>query len=159
MSTYTPDRWQVVLLKNKTESIKKVFAGWYGGYASGDSWKLSSGIIGTNQSYSGLLQTSTSGSGVNAVFTVSRSSSTYVTTVASPGNSYVANDTISVSGSVLGGTAPTNNATITVTAVFGTTRPGGTGSYWNPKHTLPPNTTPNALTTKKTKRKLRSQCS
>jgi hypothetical protein len=49
MSTYTPDRWQVVLLKNKTESIKKVFAGWYGGYASGDSWKLSSGIIGTKE--------------------------------------------------------------------------------------------------------------
>ena len=77
---------------------------------------LTSGIIGTNQSYSGLLQTSTSGSGVNAVFTVSRSSGTYITTVASPGNSYVANDTISISGLVLGGTAPTNNATITVTA-------------------------------------------
>jgi hypothetical protein len=49
MSTYTPDRWQVVLLRNKTESIKKVFAGWYGGYTGSDSWKLSSGIIGTKE--------------------------------------------------------------------------------------------------------------
>ena len=49
MSTYTPDRWQVVLLRGKDTSIKKVFAGWYGGYASGDSWKLSSGIIGTKE--------------------------------------------------------------------------------------------------------------
>jgi len=49
MSIYTPDRWQVVLLRGKDTSIKKVFAGWYGGYASGDSWKLSSGIIGTKE--------------------------------------------------------------------------------------------------------------
>ena len=49
MSTYTPDRWQVVLLRGKGTSIKKVFAGWYGGYAGGDSWKLSSGIIGTKE--------------------------------------------------------------------------------------------------------------
>ena len=49
MSIYTPDRWQVVLLKSKNDSIKKVFAGWYGGYANGDSWKLSSGIIGTKE--------------------------------------------------------------------------------------------------------------
>ena len=49
MSIYTPDRWQIVLLRNKTESIKKVFAGWYGGYVNGDSWKLSSGIIDTKE--------------------------------------------------------------------------------------------------------------
>ena len=49
MSTYTPDRWQVVLLRGKDTSIKKVFAGWYGGYTGSDSWKLSSGIIGTKE--------------------------------------------------------------------------------------------------------------
>ena len=62
---YTPDRWQVVLLSGKDTSIKKVFAGWYGGYASGDSWQLSSGIIGTKEfedryeflNYSGSLYT------------------------------------------------------------------------------------------------------
>jgi hypothetical protein len=48
-SINTPDRWQVVLLRGKDTSIKKVFAGWYGGYANGDSWKLSSGIIGTKE--------------------------------------------------------------------------------------------------------------
>jgi hypothetical protein len=77
---------------------------------------LTSSIIGTNQSYPNLLQTSTSGSGVNALFTVSRSGSSYITTVVSPGNSYVANDTITIAGLSLGGTTPLNNATITVTA-------------------------------------------
>lgn len=65
MSTYTPDRWQIVLVQTDNTSIKKVFAGWYGGYASGDSWKLSSGIIGTKEfedryeflNYSGSLYT------------------------------------------------------------------------------------------------------
>lgn len=43
-STYIPDTW--VLLKISSEQygdIYKVLAGWYGGYTSGDSWKLSSG--------------------------------------------------------------------------------------------------------------------
>lgn len=44
MSTYTPDRWVVVSLTKGIETRKKVLAGWYGGYAAGDSWKLSSSI-------------------------------------------------------------------------------------------------------------------
>lgn len=47
MSKYTPNRWVVLEFDHDGDVIKKVFAGWYGGYASGDSWKLSSGI--TNQ--------------------------------------------------------------------------------------------------------------
>jgi hypothetical protein len=44
MSTYTPDRWVLVELKTADgERIHKVLASWYGGFASGDSWKLSSG--------------------------------------------------------------------------------------------------------------------
>jgi hypothetical protein len=39
-----PDRWVVVELSLNGESIKKVLAGWYGGYLNGDSWKLSSEI-------------------------------------------------------------------------------------------------------------------
>ena len=42
---YTPDRWAILELGNSTQSIRKVFAGWYGGYLGSDSWKLSSGIV------------------------------------------------------------------------------------------------------------------
>jgi hypothetical protein len=45
MSNYTPNRWVVVDITVDGESIKKVFAGWYGGYLDGDSWKLNSGIV------------------------------------------------------------------------------------------------------------------
>ena len=49
MTTYMPDRW-VLLEMTSTEtgdSVTKVFAGWYGGFANGDSWKLSSGVTET----------------------------------------------------------------------------------------------------------------
>ena len=41
---YTPDRWVIVEFSYPTETIQKVFAGWYGGFAGSDSWKLNSGI-------------------------------------------------------------------------------------------------------------------
>lgn len=48
MSKYNPDRWVVLeFTYSNGETLKKVFAGWYGGYLNGDSWKLSSGV--TNQ--------------------------------------------------------------------------------------------------------------
>jgi len=43
MSGYTPERWVVLEFVTPEESIRKVFAGWYGGYLDGDSWKLNSG--------------------------------------------------------------------------------------------------------------------
>ena len=49
MSEYTPDRWVVVEFKYASETIRKVLATWYGGYAGSDSWKLSSGIIGVEE--------------------------------------------------------------------------------------------------------------
>lgn len=42
---YTPDRWVVVEVNNGKEVTNKVFAGWYGGYLDGDSWKLNSGNV------------------------------------------------------------------------------------------------------------------
>jgi hypothetical protein len=40
----TPDRWVVLQLTTLETSLKKVFAGWYGGYLDGDEWRLSSEI-------------------------------------------------------------------------------------------------------------------
>ena len=47
MSTYTPDAWVVVDISTKDETIRKILAGWFGGYLGGDSWKLSSGVTST----------------------------------------------------------------------------------------------------------------
>lgn len=44
---YTPDRWVVIEIQKGSVVIQKVFAGWYGGFADGNSWKLNSGIVGT----------------------------------------------------------------------------------------------------------------
>jgi hypothetical protein len=49
MNTYTPDRWVVLEFDYNGDDIRKVFAGWYGGYAGSDSWKLSSGITETKE--------------------------------------------------------------------------------------------------------------
>ena len=43
MSGYTPERWVVLEFVAPDETIQKVFAGWYGGYLDGDSWKINSG--------------------------------------------------------------------------------------------------------------------
>jgi hypothetical protein len=43
MAEYTPERWVVIEFVTPEETIRKVFAGWYGGYLDGDSWKLNSG--------------------------------------------------------------------------------------------------------------------
>jgi len=44
MSTYIPDRWVMLEIKNKNEKVYKVFAGWAGSYVHGQSWKLNSGV-------------------------------------------------------------------------------------------------------------------
>jgi hypothetical protein len=49
MSRYEPDVWVVLEFDNKGDVLRKVLAGWYGGYANGDSWKLSSGITDTRE--------------------------------------------------------------------------------------------------------------
>jgi len=53
MSDYTPDRWVVVKITTDKETLYKVFACWYGGYAGSDSWQMNSGIksVGEDESY------------------------------------------------------------------------------------------------------------
>lgn len=46
MSTYTPDLWSIVKVTLNGNTHYRVFASWYGGFSSGDSWKLSSGTTG-----------------------------------------------------------------------------------------------------------------
>lgn len=41
---YHPDKWLLVEMKNDSETVYKVFASFYGGFADGDSWKLNSGV-------------------------------------------------------------------------------------------------------------------
>tara|TARA_B110000503_G_scaffold17823_1_gene26030 strand:+ start:85 stop:417 length:333 start_codon:yes stop_codon:yes gene_type:complete len=44
MSTYTPDGW-IILKIGGPEPFYKVFGSWRGGFTSGDSWRMNSGIV------------------------------------------------------------------------------------------------------------------
>lgn len=44
MVTYNPDNWAIIEIKVGMGKGRKLLAGWSGGYATGDSWRLSSGI-------------------------------------------------------------------------------------------------------------------
>ena len=44
MSDYKPDKWVIVKITTPKETLYKVFASYYGGYAGADSWKMNSGI-------------------------------------------------------------------------------------------------------------------
>lgn len=43
MSYYNPDRWMIVKIGGEDPHYR-VFASWSGGYLSGDSWRMNSGI-------------------------------------------------------------------------------------------------------------------
>jgi hypothetical protein len=45
--TYVPDCWVIVRFESKEfGTVDKILASFYGGYTQGNSWKLSSGIVG-----------------------------------------------------------------------------------------------------------------
>jgi len=44
MTIYYPDLWVLVRIEAKNKVHYRVLASWYGGFANGDSWKLSSGM-------------------------------------------------------------------------------------------------------------------
>lgn len=41
---YYPDSWVIIKIENGDDMHYKVLAGWYGGYAGSDEWRLNSGI-------------------------------------------------------------------------------------------------------------------
>jgi len=51
MNEYTPDVWVVLEFDHPDleTPLRKVFAGWYGGYTGSNSWKLNSGITTTRK--------------------------------------------------------------------------------------------------------------
>lgn len=44
MSDYNPDNWVIIKIKGDDPHYK-VLAGWSGGYTSGNSWRMNSGIV------------------------------------------------------------------------------------------------------------------
>ena len=102
------------------------------------SGALTSVIIGTTKTYTGLTQSATSGSGSGAQFSISRSPG-YGVTVTTPGSGYVASDTVTILGTSMDGAAPANNATVTVgtasplnvAATLGAVTAGGSGYIAN----------------------------
>jgi len=78
--------------------------------------------------HTGKTQSATSGSGTGAEFTVVAGSSSYTSvTVTNIGTGYAVNDTITIPGTSLGGSSPTNDLTITVTSLDGDVLDGATG--------------------------------
>lgn len=45
MTLYHPDRWKMLKFSNGVDTTYKVLAGWKGGFATGDSYQLSSGTV------------------------------------------------------------------------------------------------------------------
>lgn len=43
-NNYTPDNWVIIKLDDGKDPHYRVLAGWSGGYTTGDSWRLNSGI-------------------------------------------------------------------------------------------------------------------
>lgn len=61
---YKPDAWVVVKItpKNGKPEHYRVFAGWYGGFTTGDSWKMNSGITLVEDKHSHYVFHGSSGS-------------------------------------------------------------------------------------------------
>jgi len=44
MSEYNPDRWEIIKLEDGDKIHYRVLGSWSGGYTTGNSWRLSSGL-------------------------------------------------------------------------------------------------------------------
>lgn len=85
----------------------------YGAIASVSPSGTSTG----SATFTSKTQSSTSGNGFGAEFTVVASSGSYNVTVTAAGLNYVGSQTITITGDNLGGTTPANDLTITVSSV------------------------------------------
>jgi len=70
------------------------------------------------QTYYGIQQNATSGIGISAVFNVTNTRGVYTSELVSGGVSYQIGDILTINGTQLGGTDPTDNLTVTVTDVL-----------------------------------------
>jgi hypothetical protein len=75
--------------------------------------------ISGNATFADLVPNANTGIGINATFTVNRIAGAYSVTCSAGGNGYVAGDVLTIYGTQLDGTTPTNNLTITVTGTIG----------------------------------------
>jgi len=89
---------------------------------SGPIFNITSGTsISSAASYTGVAQTSTSGSGTGAVFTITKTgngtsySGATTITATTLGSGYAIGDTITIAGANLGGSTPANNLVFTIT--------------------------------------------
>ena len=101
-----------------------------GAYSSGSAtFSVVSGTSNGSGTYTNLSQTSTSGTGIGATFTVTLtgsgtySSSNTTIIMTAPGVGYNAGDTITIVGTSLGGTAPTNTLVFTLTTYIANSLP------------------------------------
>lgn len=62
MREYNPDKWVMLKFNHNGEDIYKVLASWYGGFTTGDSWKLNSGVTKVEQDGNLFLFHGSSGS-------------------------------------------------------------------------------------------------
>ncbi len=88
------------------------------------SYQYTDAVYGdTNATYTSV--SATGGSGAGAVFTIVRNGSYYTVTNTTPGTGYKIDDVLTIPGTSVGGAAPANNITLTVTKVVG----GGVNTF------------------------------
>ena len=90
-------------------------ANFVGGLINAVSYVSGTSISG-ERSYTALIPDTTSGSGSTATFDVQTSGGIYAVTVNNPGITYAFGDTLTILGTQLGGTSPTNDLVLTVTS-------------------------------------------
>lgn len=59
--SYIPDNW-VVIKMNGDDPHYRILAGWSGGYATGDSWRMNSGIVHVDETETSFIFYGASGS-------------------------------------------------------------------------------------------------